>query len=114
MANVGLSLLDGNHELDWKWGHIVSFVAHQYSRVGFYSSVEINLGLYYGGVAIFHAPWFTVCRNWTHLLIHYFIDYFLPTQEASNSIYLSLQLNYLSWRKPLGNYLVRLLARFYE
>ena len=25
-------------------------MAHQYSRVGFYSSVEVNLSLYYGGV----------------------------------------------------------------
>ena len=29
---------------------MVSFVAHQYSRVDFYSSLEVNLSLYYGGV----------------------------------------------------------------
>ena len=45
-----MTSLDGNHELDWKWGHIVSNVAHQYSRVDFYLSVEVNLSLYYGGV----------------------------------------------------------------
>ena len=28
----------------------MSYVAHQYSRVSFYSSVEVNLTLYYGGV----------------------------------------------------------------
>ena len=28
----------------------MSNVAHQYSRVGYYSSVEVNLSLYYGGV----------------------------------------------------------------
>ena len=28
----------------------MSYVAHQYSRVGFYSSVEVNLSLYNGGV----------------------------------------------------------------
>ena len=28
-------------------------MAHQYSRVDFYLSVEVNLGLYYGGV---HTP----------------------------------------------------------
>ena len=28
----------------------MSNVAHQYSRVDFYLSVEVNLGLYYGGV----------------------------------------------------------------
>ena len=33
-----LLLLDGKHKLDRKWGHIVSYVAHQYSRVDFYSS----------------------------------------------------------------------------
>ena len=30
----------------------MSYVAHQYSRVGFYSFVEVNLSLYYGGVFI--------------------------------------------------------------
>ena len=43
-------MLDGKHKLNWKWGHIVSYVAHQYSRVDFYSSLEVNLSLYYGGV----------------------------------------------------------------
>ena len=28
----------------------MSHVAHQYSRVDFYSSLEVNLSLYYGGV----------------------------------------------------------------
>ena len=28
----------------------MSYVAHQYSRVDFYSSLEVNLSLYYGGV----------------------------------------------------------------
>ena len=31
----------------------MSHVAHQYSRVDFYSSLEVNLSLYYGGVALF-------------------------------------------------------------
>ena len=43
-------MLDRKHKLHWKWGHIVSYVAHQYSRVDFYSSLEVNLSLYYGGV----------------------------------------------------------------
>ena len=30
----------------------MSYVAHQYSRVDFYSSLEVNLSLYYGGVTI--------------------------------------------------------------
>ena len=50
IANVGILLLDEKHKLDWKWGHIVSYVAHQYSRVDLYSSLEVNLSLYYGGV----------------------------------------------------------------
>ena len=52
-------MLDGKHKLDWKWGHIVSYVAHQYSRVDFYSSLEVNLSLYYGGVEQMRAnkPW---------------------------------------------------------
>ena len=36
-----------------KWGHIKLHMAHQYSRVGFNSSVkvnEVNLSLSYGGV----------------------------------------------------------------
>ena len=28
----------------------MSYVVHQYSQVGFDSSVEVNLSLYYGGV----------------------------------------------------------------
>ena len=28
----------------------MSYVAHHYSRVNFYSSLEVNLSLYYGGV----------------------------------------------------------------
>ena len=28
----------------------MSYVTHQYSRVDFYSSLEVNLSLYYGGV----------------------------------------------------------------
>ena len=58
-----MTSLDGNHELDWKWGHIVSNVAHQYSRVDFYLSVEVNLSLYYGGVV----------RGFVRLDIHLFI-----------------------------------------
>ena len=50
IANVGILLLDRKHKLHCKWGHIVSHVAHQYSRVDFYSSLEVNLSLYYGGV----------------------------------------------------------------
>ena len=42
--------INGKHKLDWKWGHILSYVAHQYSRADFYSSLEVNLSLYYGGV----------------------------------------------------------------
>ena len=30
----------------------MSYVAHQYSQVVFYSSLEVNLSLYYGGVHI--------------------------------------------------------------
>ena len=30
----------------------MSYVAHQYSRVDFYSSLEVNLSLYYGGVGV--------------------------------------------------------------
>ena len=30
----------------------MSYVAHQYSRVDFYSFLEVNLSLYYGGVMI--------------------------------------------------------------
>ena len=30
----------------------MSNVAHQYSRVDFYLSVEVNLSLYYGGVVL--------------------------------------------------------------
>ena len=52
IANVGLLFLDGKHKLDWKWGHVVSYVTHQYSRVDFYSSLEVNLSLYYGGVVL--------------------------------------------------------------
>ena len=46
-------MLDRKHKLHWKWGHIVSYVAHQYSRVDFYSSLEVNLSLYYGGVVLY-------------------------------------------------------------
>ena len=31
----------------------MSYVAHQYSRVNFYSSLEVNLSLYYGGVTYY-------------------------------------------------------------
>ena len=57
IANVGILLLDRKHKLHWKWGHIVSYVAHQYSRVDFYSSLEVNLSLYYGGVASNWLGW---------------------------------------------------------
>ena len=33
----------------------MSYVAHQYSRVDFYSSLEVNLSLYYGGVVKSHG-----------------------------------------------------------
>ena len=33
----------------------MSHVAHQYSRVDFYSSLEVNLSLYYGGVVIIYC-----------------------------------------------------------
>ena len=47
--------LDGTRKLERRWGHIKWYVAHQYSRVGFDSSVEVNevnLSLYYGGVVM--------------------------------------------------------------
>ena len=50
-------MLDRKHKLHWKWGHIVSYVAHQYSRVDFYSSLEVNLSLYYGGVQRYITLW---------------------------------------------------------
>ena len=37
----------------------MSHAAHQYSRVDFYSSLEVNLSLYYGGVELGKGG----CRN---------------------------------------------------
>ena len=36
----------------------MSYVAHQYSRVDFYSSLEVNLSLYYGGVTMQYGKYF--------------------------------------------------------
>ena len=40
----------------------MSYVTRQYSRVGFYSSVEVNLSLYYGGV-VYVIPRKVVSRH---------------------------------------------------
>ena len=44
----------------------MSYVAHQYSRVDFYSSLEVNLSLYYGGVG---SEW-EVTRQLGQLCVH--------------------------------------------
>ena len=71
IANVGLLLLEGIHKLDQRWGHIVSYVAHQYSRVGFDSSVEVN-SLYYGGVGCNHTSleWIRAVRHIYGIIRH--------------------------------------------
>ena len=76
IANVGIFLLDGKHKL-WNWGHIVSYVANQYSRVDFYPSLEINLSLYYGGVLTREAP--HILDHTAAALVHWVSVYHRPT-----------------------------------
>ena len=49
---------------DRKWGDIVSYVSHQYSRAVLDLSVEVNLSLYYGGVM-----WYMCILNAHHILL---------------------------------------------
>ena len=44
----------------------MSYVAHQYSRVNFYSSLEVNLSLYYGGVVLLGVTWDGIYEMVTH------------------------------------------------
>ena len=54
------------HKLHWKWGHIVSYVTHLYSRVDFYSSLEVNLSLYYGGVDLCYLVLYSLAKHHVH------------------------------------------------
>ena len=66
-------------KLERKWGHIKWYVAHQYSRVGFDSSVEVNevnLSLYYGGahytvmvINLFYKLQIATCACYTDNII---------------------------------------------
>ena len=53
ISGQNLTGADGIRKSDRKRGHIVSYVAHQYLRVGFHLSVEVNLSLYNCGTSLY-------------------------------------------------------------